>query len=651
MSDSRAAAVALATRGFRVFRLNAQTLRPAAAGFTESASSDPEKVYEEFSDALGEPHEDQPGILTGDNLAVLDFDVKPDKITGKPRPGLLSLAELLAEGLPDDTLTVRTATGGLHKYYRVDNALEFRNRVGWLEGVDVRGYHGYVVAPGAERVGIGPYTIVRDMAPAALPVAFQEQLSRVKRERTPTEVTDKYEDDWSISESIKILESVEAIDGQKHADVIAAMHRCFDLGVTPDTLENLIPEYIDWFADLWTQDLQAEMGSVVQGRIRDGKAWGVDNPRSRPSIYAVFDKVSLADPSHEGPRNAKPTDYECFSLAELEGEAPAPRAWLIPDLIPDRTVTLLSGDGGVGKSLVALQLSIAVATSGQWLGMAPTPGGVVYVSAEDERNEIHRRALDIAKVEGIEWRDLTNVHIVDLAGKDAVLGQLDANGGIKPAKRWADLLRTVERVKPKLVVLDTSADVYAGNENVREQVRQFVGQLRGLALRYDCAVLLLSHPSLTGMGSGSGSSGSTAWNNSVRSRLYLTRPEDEAERKRDPDLRVLRTMKLNYAAGVGDERPLRWAEGRFVCGGSRVTVEADGEAAFLSQLAKFEKQGRDVSHGSGWRYAPKLFNEDMPSISKKAFAVAMTKLLEDGLIAIETTGPKSRPIQKLITKK
>jgi RecA-family ATPase len=39
--------------------------------------------------------------------------------------------------------------------------------------------------------------------------------------------------------------------------------------------------------------------------------------------------------------------------------------------------------------------------------------------------------------------------------------------------------------------------------------------LRGLAINYQHATLMLAHPSLAGMASGSGSSGSTGWSNSV----------------------------------------------------------------------------------------------------------------------------------------
>ena len=64
-------------------------------------------------------------------------------------------------------------------------------------------------------------------------------------------------------------------------------------------------------------------------------------------------------------------------------------------------------------------------------------------------------------------------------------------------------------------------------------------------------ILLLGHPSVAGKASGSGYSGSTAWNNAVRSRMYLTRPEEGAG-----DERILTRGKANYASS-GDETAVR----------------------------------------------------------------------------------------------
>jgi len=55
--------------------------------------------------------------------------------------------------------------------------------------------------------------------------------------------------------------------------------------------------------------------------------------------------------------------------------------------------------------------------------------------------------------------------------------------------------------------------------NARAWDEAGVAMLRGLAFKADCAILLLAHPSVAGMSSGSGLSGWTSWDNSVRSRL------------------------------------------------------------------------------------------------------------------------------------
>ena len=56
-------------------------------------------------------------------------------------------------------------------------------------------------------------------------------------------------------------------------------------------------------------------------------------------------------------------------------DKPVPvRKWCIDGLIPDVNVTALYGDGGIGKTLLAMQLQIAKAIAGfQWLGIQTEP--------------------------------------------------------------------------------------------------------------------------------------------------------------------------------------------------------------------------------------------------------------------------------------
>ncbi|MCU0909864.1 MAG: AAA family ATPase [Rhodobacteraceae bacterium] len=70
-----------------------------------------------------------------------------------------------------------------------------------------------------------------------------------------------------------------------------------------------------------------------------------------------------------------------FTAADLEGRPVPERPWLVPDLVPSKTVTLFSGDGGTGKSLLALQLCAAVASGGAWLGLPVAQGRALMISA------------------------------------------------------------------------------------------------------------------------------------------------------------------------------------------------------------------------------------------------------------------------------
>lgn len=328
--------------------------------------------------------------------------------------------------------------------------------------------------------------------------------------------------------------------------------------------------------------------------------------------------------------------------------------WLLRDLIPAGNVTLLSGDGGTGKSLLALQLARAVATGESWIGRNIEPGRAVYVSAEDELAELHRRLDRMGKL-----APLGDLILVPLAGKDAVLAAPDRNKLLRPTDLFTRLCEeVVQKHRPDLLVLDTSADLFGGDEINRVHVRQFVGMLRGLALDLNVTVVLLSHPSKAGLRDGDGSSGSTAWNNSVRSRLYLERRitfEGNRAVETDGNIRILRTMKANRAAS-GGQIVLRYDAGLFVCE-QESTIDARDAAhhaqrVFLALLEQFTKESRHVCASPGTTYAPAAFSKhpNAQGVTRSNLERAMNRLLECRRIRVEETGPPSRRRTHLVIR-
>ncbi|NBU29569.1 MAG: ATPase, partial [Caulobacteraceae bacterium] len=285
-----------------------------------------------------------------------------------------------------------------------------------------------------------------------------------------------------------------------------------------------------------------------------------------------------------------------FPASDFAHRTIKPRPWIVRDRIPGRQVSTIDGEGGGGKSTIALQLCVCVVSGRSWLGEpVEIRGPALYLASEDDADEIHRRLHCIAVHYSVDIDNLTRLQVWPLATEDPALVTAGRDDTIQTTPRWGQLVAAIHEHRPRLLVLDSRADVFAGSEISRAQVRSFIGLLRQLAIAQDMAVVLLSHPSLAGISSGSGSSGSTHWRNAVRAGLYLKRPEDPEQ---DPDDRVLEVVKSNYSArGMGVR--LRWAAGAFeVVDGPQPANHKEAaqaiDAKFLDLLDSYTEAGRPV---------------------------------------------------------
>lgn len=383
------------------------------------------------------------------------------------------------------------------------------------------------------------------------------------------------------------------------------------------------------------------------------------NPAARGSARAGLDETSFPDridyieitkfsPLNQGERRK----LALVNAASLDKKPVPPREWLVEGLIPMRQVTLIYGDGAAGKTLIELQLSVAVATGTDWLGKLPKDGSVLVLSAEDDIDETHRRLADIVAGREFGMADLGGLTIAPLAGEDALLAVSGRGDVLSTTALFAEVVAAVRDVRPIMLAVDTLADTFGGDEINRAQARQFIGMLRGLAIKFDMAVVVLAHPSISGMSSGAGTSGNTAWSNSARRRLYLEPVKASNGEIQDDTLRRLTVKKANYAP-AGTEIIMRWERGRFVLASSDwkpslTNVEID--SLFLNLLEQFTREGRNVVASPGRAYAPLEFSNhaDGKGISKNAFKKAMDRLLKAEKIKSSSFGPPSKTRTKLV---
>jgi hypothetical protein len=214
----------------------------------------------------------------------------------------------------------------------------------------------------------------------------------------------------------------------------------------------------------------------------------------------------------------KPVDW-----AEVNFDPPE---FLIGVWLAARYVTLLGGHGGTGKTFLALVLAAHFICGEMIAGLAVEKGPVLFVTFEDEPSLVHWRLWAVIDAYNLDpEKVLGNFKLIDGTEQFAPLMGLEGVGGYaKPGFTAAyEDLRRLAQGHP-LIIIDNASDAFDANENDRRHVRQFIQGLTRLARECKAAVLLLAHIDKLAARGGAANdnySGSTAWNNSCRSRLAL----------------------------------------------------------------------------------------------------------------------------------
>lgn len=131
-----------------------------------------------------------------------------------------------------------------------------------------------------------------------------------------------------------------------------------------------------------------------------------------------------------------------IDFARWAGEPPE-RLFLWGTFLPLLQTTMLTGPGGVGKSLLAQQLLTCVALGLPFLGQETRQRNCLYVTCEDDTDELWRRQHDICRRLGVGLHDLAGkLHLVSLCGaSDTALATFKDTGRSSPPHVGASLSR------------------------------------------------------------------------------------------------------------------------------------------------------------------------------------------------------------------
>jgi hypothetical protein len=428
-------AAVLVARGFPVFQLS-DSRRPIEKGFSEKATT---KLNGEWRGNIG--------VATGGDLLVIDVDVK-NGAQGRESLDLL--------GLPRHTFTVSTPSGGLHLYYRIPAGI-WRNRVNWFPGIDVRGYHGYVIGPGSEKDGKF-YEIELDAPAADLPAMFWGSLAGRPSARKATILPEWVDNEPATAAATAYLvdEAPVLTVGERDDGLIKIANRIMDFGVSPNMAAELIAEH--WLESKC--DPTVPFKDVLKKCLNAAKSRrdpiGIFPPR--PSAVDCFE-VEKISPEKQ--------PYSRFVWGErLVAEALAADKPLVQGFVERGAVSLWFGDSNAGKSFVLLAMADAIAAGEPFAGRPTAKGAVCYFAGEGGRG-IKQRALALRIARG---RGLAHpLFLFPVPGE--LLGR-----AVDAERMIADIgaAESACGLQCNLIVIDTLARTFDGDENAAADMGRFI---------------------------------------------------------------------------------------------------------------------------------------------------------------------------------
>jgi guanyl-specific ribonuclease Sa len=468
----RTAALAYADRGWQVFPLHTIRNGRCSCGTACSSPGKHPLTIHGFQDATDDPDvvnqwwTDFPdaniGIRTGSksNLWVVDQDAKRSIQIGdglyipEGENSIRTVEQQLGEQLPE-TLTVITGGGGRHYYYDYPNdGVRHGNRGNIIPSVDIRGEDGYVVAPPSIHENGQPYRWIDEGDGISKAPEWFLKLDSV-----------------SQSEPFEIKQHV--VEGGRNTYLISYAGKLRSEGSDGDTLR----------AQLLGHNLlvcKPPLDSVEVLRIAEN---ALKYEPGAPALILNFEGVDgqgnpITPPTQDMDPNSVAISFHDFMSSPPEPKTPIVwEGWL-----DQEDGFILGGQSGVGKSWLAFDLALSVASGAPWLGeFATTAGPVVYIDEEGSRSGMYDRMQKV------------------MAGKDIQDTRIPIHLVIRKSLKFdsPEGLSTISRIihehRPVMVICDTLVRMHTGEENSAKDMARFFDLSSKLRSWYGCAIGFIHH--------------------------------------------------------------------------------------------------------------------------------------------------------------
>lgn len=281
------------------------------------------------------------------------------------------------------------------------------------------------------------------------------------------------------------------VKGSRHPNLVRFIGRLINTRISK---EDVLLQAVAWNATLNPPLSELEVDKAVNGIWKKHIATNPGWEEQLPQNALLTIPAGLATGAVSGLKN-----YFIISAEGFIHTDPPPRQYSIEGFLPKRIVAALIAAGGSGKSYAALHIAIAVASGSALFGryIPPKALPVVYVTGEDDLEEMHRRFARITANLPIAIKNniATNFNIIDFADAFELFTVKPPHGETQITLVPERICRTIaERFdEVGLVIIDPISRFRGGDENVAADTTRFVQALQQIRDRLNTAVLCIHH--------------------------------------------------------------------------------------------------------------------------------------------------------------
>ena len=296
----------------------------------------------------------------------------------------------------------------------------------------------------------------------------------------------------------KSADNVLIVEGEKDADAFTLATAGIPVTSTPFGVHNFPDEIISWFKNkkihiCYDVGAESDAEMVADKLLNIAKEISIINLPSKKKDYDLSDYLAenserqgdaIVELYVKYAERYEGDEHRTFTARELMEAEFAERDIFVQEWVERNCLTILGGMKGVGKSMLILNLMIALAQGKPFLGFTvPSPRCCLYIQQEMPASGMKERLKLMSVGQDIEMLS-KNLHIINSRSNPYKLTN---------KLHREKLFRKIEKINPDLLVLDHLTTLHYKNENSTEQMNIILDILFHTTHRFEIGTLLIHH--------------------------------------------------------------------------------------------------------------------------------------------------------------